>query len=227
MSKKEPNPNPPLELETKTTPPPSPPAVQRETKPALSMGDGGIELNDSRELMQFCEGIAKTNFVPSAFRGKPAELMAAVTYGRELGQSPLVALQNLAVINGRVSIWGDLALSLVLQTGLLEDIQEEIKGSIDDESMTAICTVTRKGMSPHTVPFSMKQAKRAGLWGKRGPWQDYPDRMLMNRARAFALRDRFADALRGLALREETQEYNTNTTTAAPTLDDVAEQMED
>jgi hypothetical protein len=53
----------------------------------------------------------------------------------------------------------------------------------------------------------MADAKRAGLAGKSGPWSQYPARMLALRARGFALRNAFADALRGLVTAEEAQDY--------------------
>jgi hypothetical protein len=52
-------------------------------------------------------------------------------------------------------------------------------------------------------------AKKAGLWGKAGPWSLYPSRMLSLRSRGFALRNTFADALRGLITAEEAQDYPT------------------
>ena len=54
-----------------------------------------------------------------------------------------------------------------------------------------------------------KMQKKAGLWGKAGPWSQYPKRMLQMRARSFALRDKFADALSGLLMAEEVQDYST------------------
>src|ERR1700676_1181687 len=44
----------------------------------------------------------------------------------------------------------------------------------------------------------MEDAKVAGLWGKRGTWTLYPKRMLQHRARGFAAKDAFPDALYGL-----------------------------
>jgi hypothetical protein len=55
--------------------------------------------------------------------------------------------------------------------------------------------------------FSVADAKRAGLWGKSGPWTQYPRRMLQLRARGFALRDAFPDVLKGLVTAEEAQDY--------------------
>jgi len=40
------------------------------------------------------------------------------------------------------------------------------------------------------------------------PWIEHPDRMLKIRARAFPLRDGFADALAGLAIREEVEDMH-------------------
>jgi hypothetical protein len=71
--------------------------------------------------------------------------------------------------------------------------------------------VKRKGEPDVHSSFSVSDAKRAGLWGKQGPWSQYPKRMLQLRARAFALRDAFPDALRGLASAEEEQDTITVT----------------
>lgn len=51
------------------------------------------------------------------------------------------------------------------------------------------------------------------LWGKSGPWQQYPKRMLQMRARGFALRDKFADVLGGLISAEEARDYRIITNT--------------
>lgn len=61
--------------------------------------------------------------------------------------------------------------------------------------------------NPRVQKFSVKDAKRAGLWGKSGPWSTYPDRMLTMRARSWALRDEFADILKGIIAAEEAQDY--------------------
>lgn len=65
--------------------------------------------------------------------------------------------------------------------------------------------------------FSVSDAKKAGLWNKQGPWQQYPKRMLQMRARAWALRDGCADMLRGFQVREEVEDYQPITARAVPT----------
>ena len=66
--------------------------------------------------------------------------------------------------------------------------------------------------------FSVEDAKRAKLWGKSGPWQQYPERMLLWRARSFAF-DLFSDALCGLYLKEELEsstDFNEKPPTQTP-----------
>jgi hypothetical protein len=113
-------------------------------------------------------------------------------------------VQNIAVINGRPTVWGDALAGLCYQSGLVERIKEFAEGSIEQNNRVWHCEVTRKGeMESHRRSYSMADAKKANLWGKPGPWQAYPDQMLSRRARAFCLRDKFPDVLKGLYAREE------------------------
>ena len=75
--------------------------------------------------------------------------------------------------------------------------------------MTAVCRVKRRGLDVAETAFAVSDAKRANLWGKAGPWSQYPARMLRFRARSFALRDQFGDALRGLLTTEEASDVVT------------------
>lgn len=155
------------------------------------------------EAMKMAEILADSSIVPKDFMGKPGNVLVAIQWGAELGLAPLQAMQSIAVINGRPSIWGDAMLGLVQGSGLLEYILEEIT----DDGQVATCTIRRRGQShPVVRQFTMDEAKKAGLAGKAGPWQQYPRRMLQMRARGFALRDAFADVLRGVAIAEEVRD---------------------
>ena len=76
----------------------------------------------------------------------------------------------------------------------------------EGDSRMAVCAVTRPDGTVCERRFSVADAKNAGLWGKQGPWKQYPDRMLAMRARGFAARDGAADVLGGLYLSEELQD---------------------
>ena len=169
-----------------------------------------IQPKNLTELQGYAEIIAKSSFCPSSMRGKPGDILVACQMGAEVGLSPIQAIQNIAVINGKPSIWGDAALALVQSHPACEDIVE----SFDEKTITATCTVRRKGRSSITRTFSQADAEKAGLWGKSGPWKQYTKRMLQMRARGFAVRDSFPDALKGLITAEEARDYPTVETTA-------------
>ena len=157
-----------------------------------------------KEAMEYAQIIANSTMVPKNYQGKPGDILVAVQMGAELGLKPIQALQNIAVINGRPSVYGDALLALVQAHPSFEDVKE----AFDEKTNTAFCTVKRKNQDEYTVSFSSEDAKKAGLWGKAGPWSQYPKRMLQMRARSFALRDKFADALSGLIMAEEAQDYS-------------------
>lgn len=157
-----------------------------------------LQPKDIGEAMKIATMIANSQLAPKDFRGKPEDTLVAMLMGSEIGLNPMQSIQNIAVINGRPSIWGDALLALVQNHPSFRDIEE----TFDDKTMTAKCTVVRKGGKPHVATFSREDATIAGLWGNN-TWKKYPKRMLAMRARGFALRNQFADALLGLITREE------------------------
>jgi hypothetical protein len=177
------------------------------------------------ELAQFSTMAAKSSMVPPGFRGKPEDIMLAVQMGSEVGLSPMQALQNIAVINNRPSLWGDAMLGLCRAAAVCEDIAEKMEG--EGDAMAAVCMAKRRGSSPVVARFSVADAKKAGLWNKAGPWQQYPQRMLQMRARGFALRDAFPDVLRGLISAEEAQDTPAPVAHPGPTIEVRAEVVTD
>lgn len=156
------------------------------------------------EAVKLAEYLANSSMVPKDYQGNPGNVLVAIQWGLELGLKPLQAMQNIAVINGRPSLWGDAVLALVLASPVCVDVIERYEGT--GLQKRAVCIARRRGKEDKVGEFSMEDAERAGLIGKAGPWKQYPDRMLKMRARAFALRDQFTDVLKGIAIAEEQQD---------------------
>lgn len=187
-------------------------AVKQEKAP-IAMGSRGIQITTHQELWAFASHVCKTSFVPKEFHDDPGSTMVAMEYALELGLPMLQGLQNIMVVNGRPSIWGDLGLAMVEASGLLEDFFEDFEGNPFDDDYKAICIAKRRGRSRPTIwQYSVMDAKVAKLWMKKGynqtdtPWVTSPKRMLQMRARWFVLRNGFADVLRGLYGREEMED---------------------
>lgn len=167
-------------------------------KPTFSLAPQNLD-----EALKFADYLANSDIVPKDFQRKPANILVAVQWGMELGLQPMQAMQSIAVINGRPSLWGDAVIALVRSSPLCEYVYES------DDGETATCRVKRVGEEEQARTFSMTDAGLAGLKGKQGPWSQYPKRMRQMRARSFALRDVFPDVLRGMPMAEEVQDIPT------------------
>ena len=174
-------------------------------KPSFSLAPQNLD-----EALKFADYLSNSDIVPKDFQKKPANILVAVQWGMELGLQPMQAMQSIAVINGRPSLWGDAIIALVRSSPLCEYVYES------DDGETATCRVKRVGEEEQTRTFSMTDAGLAGLKGKQGPWTQYPKRMRQMRARSFALRDVFPDVLRGMPMAEEVQDIPTEREISQP-----------
>lgn len=175
------------------------------------------------EAQRYASGLIKAGIVPDSYRfeGKkqneinaPLVLMG-VMKAMELGLPPQTGIGALYAVNGRFSVYGDGAIGLIQRHRLIAkhterrigpsfDPATELADWPDDYGWTV--SYWRVGQEePYVGTFTVRDAKRGGMWlnSYKKPWLQYPDRMLYNRARAFALRDGFADALMGLGIAEE------------------------
>lgn len=150
------------------------------------------------EIYKLSETIFKSGLAPQGTRSAD-QVAVSILHGLEVGLPPLQAVQKVAVINQRPALWGDAVPALLWSKGF--KIDEKFEG--EGDTLTAVCVVTRPCGSVIRRIFSVEDAKRARLWGKQGPWSQYPNRMLQMRARSFAARDGASEVLCGLYLAEE------------------------
>lgn len=194
------------------------PAVPPAPKPPLVGGGrvAAIVPQDFESAYRLANVVVSSGMAPKSL-DTVEKATVAIMHGLEVGFTPMAALQSIAVVNGMPTIYGDGMLALVRASGLLEDIIEE--GEDDKDGPTfAVCKVKRAGQASWTVRmFTRPQAMKAGLWKKQGPWMQYPQRMMQMRARAWALRDAFADVLRGLGSAEEVSDIVDVTATGSAT----------
>lgn len=164
----------------------------------------------SKDLYEHYQKVAltlsKSGIIPLSYKNKPEDIFVAMAMGYQLGFPIEQSLQDVAVINGRPCLWGDGLLSLALNHQECDAINEEPIYNSSGEIIGYCCEVIRKGHKPHYKEFTIQDAQRAGLLKKGGVWTSYPSRMLQMRARSLAIRDKFADALRGLRIAEIEEE---------------------
>lgn len=156
--------------------------------------------NQLQLLQKFCEYICKSQLIPKEYIGKPENAAVAIMHGQEIGLSPIQSLQGIMNVNGRTTVWGDHALAIVQS---YKDF-EYIKEWYDEEKKTAHCVIKRKGWDAAERTFSAEDGSMAGL-NSKDIHKAYPKRMRQMRARSYAMRDTFSDALHGIAIREDVE----------------------
>jgi hypothetical protein len=140
--------------------------------------------------------IANTPFVPSAFKGKPEAVFAAILYGEELGIGPMQSLNSIHVIEGKPGMSPELMRGLVARAGHRIDVKEASGDRVTLWGKRA------DNDSEATVSWTMEDARLAGLAG-RGAWKTYPRAMLLARATSELCRMIFADVVAGLSYTPE------------------------
>lgn len=167
----------------------------------IALTDNGVALRTIGQAAAFAELLQRGGMLPKGTTVEGA--VVAILAGARLGLDPFQAVQGIATINGRPAIWGDTLVAIVKASGQVEDERVEYV-PIRRDCKGVRYTVKRKGIAtPYEGTFTLADADKAGLRGKPGPWTQYPERMMLARARAFALRDGFADILRGMRVAEE------------------------
>lgn len=136
--------------------------------------------------------IASTDFVPAAFKGKPAAVAAAILYGAEIGLGPMQSLAKVDIVEGRPAPRAELARALVLSAGHEMWIEEA------SNTRVTVCGRRRGSDVIQRVSWSMDDAKRAGLDGRQN-YRKYPRQMLTARASAELARLIAPDALGGIS----------------------------
>ena len=179
---------------------------------STELAAGKIQLSDSSQVAQLAQFVSQSGMKIGG-ANTPADITLALMAGLEAGLTATQTIKNIMVVNGRPAIWGDALLALVQRSDEFAGCDVEIRGKGDDRVAVCTCKRIKRAWNDTAVPmeikrtFSVADAKAARLWGKSGPWSNYPERMLGHRARTFALRDLWADHIGGLNVTEEVQDY--------------------
>lgn len=189
-----------------------PPPVPTPRRLLLARRGDGLSPRTLNEAMQLAERLADSQLVPKDYRGKPGDILIAISLGHEVGLKWAQALQNIAVIGGRPTIWGNAGLGIVMS----HPDYEWHKESDDESTETATCVMKRRGLDAVSRSFSQADAERIMVWERdaqgqmrqvrladRPVWKaGYKKRMRQMRARWWCMNDTFADALKGIDGRE-------------------------
>jgi hypothetical protein len=176
-------------------------AVAAPQRAMISVEERGLVIRSFEDLQRFAKMVLEANAAPKGI-DTIGKVSVAIQMGMERGLPPLGGLRMVYFVNGLPSWRGEAAVALVRQSGLCLSYRAFVDG--EGEARRGVCVTHRQGdPNPVRTEFSVKDAMKAGLWKKDGPWQSYPDRQLKWRAIGFNLKDQFPDVLGGFPIAEE------------------------
>lgn len=154
------------------------------------------------QRVEYVQRIAAACIVPDAYRGNAANAFVAAETGVALGLEPLQALQSIAVIKGKATLSSDLMAAVIRGAGHKLRVTEN-----GPESVTVTLIRRDDPDFKYTVTWDREKATRAGLWGQKGPWSQYPTQMLRARAISEVARQGASETLMGMIYTPE--DFNT------------------
>lgn len=147
------------------------------------------------QKVQFASRLIATGFLPANIK-TPAQVIAIIMTGQELGLPPMQSLRQINVISGKPTMSAELMMAKMLQGGVT---LEWVKNG--DDGKEAVLKAKRKTTS-FTGRFTIEQAREAGLMTKDG-WRKYPGAMLRARVISLVARVVAPDLISGTYTPEE------------------------
>lgn len=149
------------------------------------------------DKLAYADALARADLLPANYRRKPGNVLLAVEFGEMLGTHPLTAIQQVHVIEGKLSASAELMRALALRAGHKVRV-------LRHDAEAATVAVIRADDPDHATEttFTIDDARRAGLTGK-GPWKSYPAAMLLARATSAAIRAACPEVLMGVSYTPE------------------------
>lgn len=133
--------------------------------------------------------------LPSSIKNA-AQLIMVWQRGYEAGMQPMEALDAFYFVNGKLSIYGDMAIAQVIKAGHEVDFA-------NSNDKTATCTITRGDTKKSlTGTFTMAMANERGLTAGKDPWKKSPENMLKFKAFHSIAKFIVPEALRGIQIKE-------------------------
>lgn len=161
--------------------------------------------------MAVARQIANTAFVPTAYRGQPESVVAAILFGREIGIGPMRALQKIHMVDGKPSLAADEMLAQMRRNGLV---------IVDSESTRERAWIKARRTDTGEeaeVEWTIEEARQIParersvniMLAEKGTWQAYPADMLWARCVGRLARRLGSDLVGGVVYSaEEMQDWD-------------------
>lgn len=175
-----------------------------ESRPAGMTRFDILDAGQARHLHWMADMYSKAEFMPPAYRDKPANTFVAMQFALQADLPIMTVLQRSYVVHGRIGLESQLCIAMLNKSGFTRGpISYEMRGSGDSASCTATAVDARNGQSySATVDWQMVVAE--GWANKQGSkWRTMPEIMFRYRSAMFLIRTTWPEVLMGVYSAEE------------------------
>jgi hypothetical protein len=204
------------------------PEAEAKAKPApIPVEEGGLKPTNANQLMTVIKNVSDGKGFPECFKTQ-AEQIAAYNLAHSLmGGQWQLALNHMAFVKGKLTIYGELPGALAHRTGQVENwklfaIDKDHKEicvenkNLDSNPYAGVLRVKRKGQEQCEYTYTINEAQVAGQypatkWDKQtreqvpnpdSPWMKFTKIMLMRKAQSLGVKFQFPEALVGVPIAE-------------------------
>lgn len=179
-----------------------------ETLPVVAAPEHVMEVFSNKanfELAQrMATALSQSSLVPEAYRGNIPNCLIVLEMANRIGCSPLMAAQNLYVIQGRPSWSSSFIIASINSCKRFSPLRFDVSGEGMNRKCVAWAVELKTGERLDSPEVSMAMAKAEGWYDKNGSkWKTMPDLMLRYRAASFFGRLYAPEMLLGMQAAEE------------------------
>ena len=174
--------------------------------PAVSTPNAGLAMLTNPETFAHVQRVAKmyaeSELIPPHMRGKVADVCIAFTMAQEMGENPVVVMQNMYVVSGRAGWSSAYVIAKANRSGIFRGrINWRVEGKGDGLTVTCFARLADTGDEvSYTVSMAMAQAEG---WTKNPKYKTMPELMLRYRSGAALVRLYAWEVMLGYATFEE------------------------
>lgn len=180
-------------------------AVALRPTAATALAHGGDMLSDSAQFelaQRWANAFAASQLVPAHLRGKPADCLIGMLMAKQLGDNPLMVLQNIYVVSGKAGWSANYMIARANAAGVFKGrITWDQEGAGKELVVTAKATLADTGEVVR-VSASMQMAIAEG-WDKNSKYRTMPEHMLRWRSATMLVRLYCPEVMLGMQTADE------------------------
>lgn len=148
-------------------------------------------------IYRLAEVMAGSQLIPPHLRGKIDDVFVALAMADQLGENPVVVMQNIYIVSGRAGWSASYMIARANRSGVFKGrISWRVTGKGPTLSVTALATLADTGEVVE-MTADMEMARAEG-WVKNSKYQSMPEVMLRYRSATLLIRMYAGDVMLGM-----------------------------